>query len=181
MRVANVEMILGALLATASWAVVELFCRADGSGLWDVLKLIVQFAGALLIAWLAVRWALGRFKSEKAWERETAALADVLSALREMYRVLGRWERQELERAELSESAEKKLRKRYATAKSKFEEVSAVAIMLLPQEAADRIETLEAGLSNGNYDTWLEQIESESAMIADTLTWLIDYSKQFRR
>ena len=181
MRIEKVEIIIGALAATAFWAIVELFYRADASGLWDVIKLIVQFAGALLIAWLAVRWALGRFKSEKAWERETAALAEVLSALREMYRVLERWERQELEQTELSESAENKLRKRYATAKAKFEEVSAVAIMLLPQEAADRIENLEAGLSNAHYNAWCEEVESEAAMIADALTWLIDYSKQFRR
>jgi hypothetical protein len=50
----KVEIIIGGLLATAFWVVVELFYRPDAFGLWEVIKLIVQFAGALLIARLTV-------------------------------------------------------------------------------------------------------------------------------
>jgi hypothetical protein len=48
----------------------------------DIVKLAIQFIGALVVARLTVQWALGRFKREKKWEREVTALADVVGALR---------------------------------------------------------------------------------------------------
>jgi hypothetical protein len=176
----RVEILIGALLGIALVASIELFLKIEPSALLELVKLVVQFGGAMLIAWFTVRWALDRFKTEKMWERRTTALADVLSALREMLRVLEHWEEKEIRGAEYSQEFDEKLRDRYQKAKQKFEEVSAVAIMLLPQEAADRIETLEATLANGQYDSWFEEINAESAAIAEALAWLVDHAKEYR-
>jgi hypothetical protein len=98
----RIEIVIGGLLVTAFWATVELFYRPDGSGLWEVIKLIVQFSGALIIARLTVQWALGRFKTEKSWERQTTAFAEILASLRETIRVLDKWIGEELGEVEWS-------------------------------------------------------------------------------
>ena len=41
--------------------------------LFELSKLAVQFIGALVITWLAVKWALSRYKAEKTWELRMAA------------------------------------------------------------------------------------------------------------
>lgn len=53
---------------------------------WLVLKQIAPVLGALLVARVTVYWALERFKSEKLWERQLLALADVVAAIRRMER-----------------------------------------------------------------------------------------------
>ena len=146
----------------------------------ELSKLALQFCGALLIAWLTVRWALARFKSEKAWERRIGAMADILSALREMYRVLAIWEDRELRGLDRNEEYEEKLRTRWQEAEAKFKAVSAIAILVLPQEAADRIEKLERSLADENYDSWLEEIQGTAAAVSTAMSWLVDHSKQYR-
>jgi hypothetical protein len=64
----RIEILIGALLAHRNMGGYELFDRQDASQLWEVIKLIIQFIGALLIARLTVQWAMGRFKSEKNWD-----------------------------------------------------------------------------------------------------------------
>ena len=39
----------------------------------ELAKLAAQFFGALVVARLAVGWALRRYKTEKTWERRLAA------------------------------------------------------------------------------------------------------------
>ncbi|MDG6079736.1 hypothetical protein E3U23_11105 [Erythrobacter litoralis] len=51
---------------------------------FEIVRLIAQLVGALLIAWLAVRWALSRYKSEKVWERSLEAYSEILSLLVEI-------------------------------------------------------------------------------------------------
>lgn len=67
--------------------------------LYEVLKLVLQFGGALFIAWKAVGWALGRYKREKHWERKLQAFSEVLSALGTMNQILTQWIRDEERRS----------------------------------------------------------------------------------
>ena len=146
----------------------------------EIVKLCLQFAGALLIARLTVSWALGRFKTEKSWERKVTAMADVLSALREMLRVLSIWEDREIRKASENERYEAELRQRWQTAEEKFKEVSSVAILVLPQEVADRIEALEKALANRQHESWFDEIEANSVAISAAMTWLVDHAKEYR-
>jgi len=148
--------------------------------LQELIKLGLQFAGALAIARLTVTWALSRFKTEKAWERKIASMAEVLSALREMVRVLSIQEDRHLRHAEDNEEYENKLRERWQAAKLKFEAVSAVAILILPQEAADRIQHLEDKLANAKHESWFDEIQHDYAAVAECMTWLIDHAKDYR-
>src|SRR5260370_10405133 len=116
----RIEILIGALLATAFLTVVELFYKADAFQMWETLKLIVQFAGGLLIARVAVGWALDRFKSEKMWDRRITALADVMAALREMVRVLDKWMEEETHAAQFTDDDKAKLEERWYKAQSKF-------------------------------------------------------------
>jgi hypothetical protein len=50
----RIEILIGALLAHRNMGGYELFDRQDASQLWEVIKLIIQFVGALLIARLTV-------------------------------------------------------------------------------------------------------------------------------
>ncbi|MCK1753820.1 hypothetical protein IVA78_00915 [Bradyrhizobium sp. 137] len=159
---------------------IEIDVVVDHPVIQELSKLALQFCGALLIAWLAVRWALSRFKSEKAWERRIGAMADVLSALREMLRVLAIWEDRELRGVDQNEEYEEKLRKRWQEAEAKFKAVSAIAILVLPREAADRIEMLERALADKNYDSWMEEIQGTEVAVRTAMTWLVDHSKEYR-
>lgn len=107
-------------------------------------------------------------------------MADVLSALREMLRVLAIWEDREIRGVDRNEEYEEKLRGRWQEAEAKFKAVSAVAILVLPQEAADRIERLERALADENYDSWMEEIQGTWVAVNAATTWLVDHAKQYR-
>jgi hypothetical protein len=159
-------MMIGIGLATAAWATVGIFYAADTSGLWELLKLLAQFSGALIVAYLTVRWALTRFKSEKTWERQSAALADVFSALREMERVKYIEYSIEIEHREPSDQYVEKLRSRYSEAEKKFYDVAAIAVLVLPTGIAAVIEKLEDDLKNGDYGSRFEQLDAETYFIS---------------
>jgi hypothetical protein len=57
----------------------------------ELTEQILQLLGALLIAWVTVRLALKRFKSEKGWERQISTVADLLVVIGEMDRLNDIW------------------------------------------------------------------------------------------
>src|SRR5689334_8175445 len=81
-----VQFILGVLLTTAIASLIALFVKGDGTQIWDVVKLCLQGIGGIVIARLAVVWAVDTFKSQKRWERDASTFANILAALREMKR-----------------------------------------------------------------------------------------------
>ncbi len=175
----RVEFFIGALLATAFLAVVELFYRANSAGLWEVIKLIVQFAGALFIARLTVQWALGRFKSEKGWERQTTTFAEVISALREMERILDQLYQDEIHARNYSEAYLDRLNKRHQQIRDRYQEASSLAAIVLPDDISDIIVKLEAALADGNYDSRFEAIENESHLVTTALKELASKKHRF--
>lgn len=57
---------------------------------FELLKLVLQLSGAVIVARLTVSWALKRYKSEKTWERRMTAYIDALGAIGAMERISGR-------------------------------------------------------------------------------------------
>lgn len=110
---------------------------------WEVVKLAAQALTALVVARLAVRWALSRFKQEKVWERQLAAQSDILVALAEMRRVYGRWIDQLETYSSSNEDADREHNERYRTAKRKLEEAMPLAQLLLPAEVTRVLTKLE--------------------------------------
>ena len=175
----RVEFVIGALLATAFLAMVELFLRADSTGLWEVIKLIVQFVGALFIARLTVQWALGRFKSEKSWERQTTTFAEVISALREFERILDQLYQDEIHARSYSDEFLNRLNKRHQEIRNRYQEASSLAAIILPDDISDIIVKLEAALADGNYDSRLEAIDNELHLVTTALKELASKKHRF--
>lgn len=57
---------------------------------FELVKLVLQLSGAVIVARLTVSWALKRYKSEKTWERRMTAYIDALGAIGAMERISGR-------------------------------------------------------------------------------------------
>lgn len=103
--------------------------------LWiDLARIVLQIGGAVLVAWLAVRWALTRYETEKTWERRLGAYADLISALGEMRRVVGRWADEIEGMKDYREECQSSLSDRYQLANRRFEETVAVAKLILAPE-----------------------------------------------
>lgn len=128
------------------------------TAIWECVKLAAQAATALVIARLAVRWALSRFKQEKVWERRLTAQAEIIIALAEMRRVYGRWIDDLESHSDTNEEADREHQDRYRGAKRKLEEAMALAQLLLPQETSKVLIKLESdreGLYTGDqYDDY---------------------------
>lgn len=135
----------------------------------EIAKLVLQFVGALFVAWCTVRWALGRFKTEKMWERQASAIAQVLSSMREMQRVLDKWYDGQIKGIDYTAAYSQKLLDRYALAKSKLEEVSAIAIVILSPSIAEILLAFERKLADDEYESWAEEIEHEGAALTKAM------------
>ncbi|HWU96658.1 MAG TPA: hypothetical protein VN029_13755 [Sphingomonas sp.] len=122
---------------------------------FEAAKLALQFGGALLIARLAVVWALRRYKAEKSWERRLAAYVDVVTAIGEMLHVVGRWMSDVEDDRNPTEEWNKAQRERYQAARRRLDEGAAAASLILPQETTATLtqlrKELEASPRGGDY------------------------------
>ena len=140
----------------------------------EVCKLIAQFFGAFLIARLAVRWALRRYKSEKTWERQLSAYVDAVTALSEMRQVVGSWSDEVLEHRSTTPEHDAELRDRYQKSKRRLDEGVAAALLLLPKDTAKLLSGLEREIqrSREGYDQLLD-LDSQYEVLDKALKRLI--------
>jgi hypothetical protein len=128
----------------------------------EAIKLALQFIGALLVARLAVKWALRRFKSEKTWERRLAAYSDVIAAVGEMRLVTDEWYDDSLVRRERPEEYDRERRQRYANARRRLEEAAAMAELLLPRGTAETLgDLLKELYSSSEVATYEERLDNQ--------------------
>jgi hypothetical protein len=144
----------------------------------EVAKLVAQLGGALLIAWLTVRWALGRYKSEKMWERRTTALFDLLTAISEVHRVNSEWLQQELLRHDYAEHYSERLTSAFWSGKQRIDEIASITDILLP-EAREAIATLRAELDKDRPvdDSYQEMLEQRIAALAKARDSLVSIGR----
>lgn len=128
----------------------------------QIVTLVAQFACALIIAKLAVNWALARYKSEKIWERQLAAYADVVSAIADRKVVVDRWVFEIEERTHPSEEHQDAQRRRYRAARQRFEDGVAMARLLLPDSTSTALAELERRL-----DQLADPYEDEHRALVD--------------
>jgi hypothetical protein len=112
----------------------------------ELAKLAAQFFGALVVARLAVGWALRRYKAEKTWERRLAAYVDALAALGEMRLVVGRWYDELITDRAVSDEQSAAQTVRYQAARRRLDEGVAVAALLLPFESSGFLAGLDRSL-----------------------------------
>ena len=142
----------------------------------EFLKLALQLAGALIIARLAVNWALDRYKREKLWERRLASYADVVSALEEMIRINAEWYEEAITRRDQEKADERE--QRYKAAKLKLNEVSAVGQLLLPPRAVVVLNLLENDMRlRPRHKTYEDALDWQGDILDKALTSLIDIGR----
>lgn len=147
---------------------------------WDLTKLILQLLGAVFIAWLTVRLALRRFKSEKGWERQISTLADLLIAIDEMHRLNDFWLDAEIERREVPEETQKELRTSHGNAMSNFEKGAAVAAVLLPPDIYGIVRQLHTALTTYEPDSRLDGLEADGSALQKARDQLIEAGRKLQ-
>jgi hypothetical protein len=141
---------------------------------FEAIKLGAQFIGALVVARLAVNWALRRYKSEKTWERRLAAYVDGVTALSEMRLVVGRWMDEIENHREPPEEVTARQRDRYQTAHRRLEEGVAAALLLLPGETADLLSGLDRRIERASRgENQHDDLDAEYGVLSETLNSLI--------
>ncbi|MBB3948443.1 hypothetical protein GGQ73_004430 [Rhizobium skierniewicense] len=143
---------------------------------FDFAKIVVQAGLALLVAWSAVKWALGRYKKEKHWEKKLAAYSDVLAATGTMNQIINEWIREE---ALDGSSATDDKGTRYRVLMRKLEETIPVAAFILPPEAAALLAKLQTDLhESSNIDrSWMSTLQQEWSILERTRTQLMKLGK----
>jgi|GEM_PF-2873025 len=124
----------------------------------EIVKLLLQMGGALIVARLTVFWALRRYKSEKAWERQHDTLTTAVQAISELQRVVDEWANEDEERNYPEEYSDT-LRARFATAKRDLERVTAAGRLILPDNINSVLETLIRDLNApAEWDWWPDRV-----------------------
>lgn len=145
---------------------------------WECVKLAAQAITALVVARLAVRWALSRFKQEKVWERRLSAQAEILVALAEMRRVYGRW----IDEIEMHRNASKETdgehRDRYRAAVRKLEEAMALAQLLLSTDTSKVLQKLEHDRENVYTGDQYEDYNMHYSLLDDAICELVQNGRQ---
>jgi hypothetical protein len=147
--------------------------------IFETIKLVIQFGGAMLIAKLAVSWALKRYKSEKAWERKLAAYVDAVTVLSEMKLVVGRWIDELEQRRSASTDWDEMQYKRYQSARRRLDEGFATALLLLPAKTTDVLTELDRSIDSckQGYDQYLD-LENEYHVLSQALKRVIEFGRE---
>ncbi|MBX4876644.1 hypothetical protein HJA89_27795 [Rhizobium bangladeshense] len=113
----------------------------------ELVKILAQLLGAIVVARLTVTWAISRHKSEKTWERKEAAFTDILDSLLTMERAIDQQAR--LSRTFMdfvSNEQIKVLQAEYRAARQRYQQAIAIAQLLLPDEVSQSMIIAEGNL-----------------------------------
>lgn len=148
------------------------------SFVWECIKLAAQAITALVVARLAVRWALSRFKQEKVWERRLSAQAEILVALAEMRRVYGRWIDEIEMHRNSSKEADREHRDRYRAAVRKLEEAMPLAQLLLSKNTSNLLNKLERDRENLYTGDQFADYNLHYSLLDDAICELVQNGRQ---
>lgn len=110
--------------------------------IFETIKLVASLAGALLVAWLTVKLALGRYKHEKAWERKLEAYCDLIASLGELHTAQADLNLQLDSRGIFTPEEIVELWSRFGNARSKVVQSRTMSILLLPKESTFAVSNL---------------------------------------
>lgn len=109
----------------------------------EIGKIVAPLLVTAGIAWFTVTAALRRFKIERRWERRVDAYANLMTALRRLQLVLGRWQ-DGMERHRGLE--DERARKAFDDAHHAFEHAHGIAELLLSSEVLAQLRNLSIAL-----------------------------------
>ena len=141
--------------------------------LWfEAVKLAVQLIGAIIVARIAVKWALDRYKLEKMWERRLAAYVELIISLSEMRIVLALI--LDETDGELPPDPIANHRERYHSARRRLDEASGQALLVLSRNAADSIATIGFEIElQKRYGSGRSSLDCEHELLGDKMAEII--------
>lgn len=145
---------------------------------WEFVKLAAQAGTALVVARLAVRWALSRFKQEKLWERRLSAQAEIIVALAEMRRLYGRWMDDLESHRGTDEEVDREHRDRYRAAARQIEGAMPLAQLLLPPESSDILRKLEQDRENLYTGDQYDDYRSHYSLLDGAIAELVRHGRE---
>lgn len=129
----------------AAWPIaVSIFGERSFWG--ETLKLLIQLGGAYFIAKLTVGWALGRFRTEKAWEREVAVMVDLVRNLKELRRLAASQRDQLASPSVFSDTSANDALERILQLHEERESLSAAVRLMMPRDVSPLVERLDSRL-----------------------------------
>jgi len=153
---------------------------SDRSFWGETFKLLAQLGGAILIARWTVKWALGRFKSEKTWERELGVMVDLVRNLAELRRLAFIHRGQVGAPIPLGEELVKDLLERARQQSADRDSLSAAVRLMMPRDAGPVVDRLDSRLKkagvymkDGDHVAyWTEQVDAlDEAIVALQKVW----------
>lgn len=100
--------------------------------------------GTALIAWLAVRWAVAKFKQEKTWEKELQLYGRILASIREMQFVNELWKAEVYCGFEPAPAYSAQLQQSYIDAKRNLDEAIAMSSLVLSEASFTALAKFQA-------------------------------------
>lgn len=146
---------------------------------FEIVKLVVQFLGAALISWLAVKLAISRYKSEKSWERQIEAYVGIIKSLTELSilkrKMLGNHEANR----EQSEQETKDFDNKYQENRLKIIEYIAIAKICLPKEISKYFsEIYEEMEKSRDYDDHYIDLYSDLKIVESHIEKMTIYAQK---
>jgi len=154
------------------------------SAFLDIIKVlsigvVVSVVTAVVTAVVTVKLALRRFYTEKWWERKTQAYSEIIGSLVKMQICYARWEAKELEQRNLSEKAQKRINREYATAKEVLESAVAAGSFLISEKAADVLGSFLKELEKvGSPQYWFEDLERHYGEVIKCIAGMREIAKR---
>lgn len=142
----------------------------------EVAKMAAQFAGATLIAWLAVRWALGRYKTEKAWDRRATEIFGILDTLTDLEDLVGDWLEEEIQNAKPADDGGRG-RARFEAARARIRQAAAISRVVLPERFEKLFQELSNSLDYSPEDDYAAAYQLELSAIRKVRDEIATYGK----
>ncbi len=146
----------------------------------EIIRLALQFFGALAVTYLGVKWALNRYKREKMWEKHVNVYGDIISSYRKLLAILGRW-RPHLSGTDLINDDEiDKLVAKYHAERDRLFDALSVGLVILPKEQAKKLDEVLGQLSRPVQEErdHLKALEAEIDAVSEALKYIIPIARR---
>ena len=136
-----------------------------------VINIVAGIPVALLVAWVSVKLALRRFRSEKWFEKRVDAYTEVIGALHQMKHCTERQLRATRQGIDIPEEVEEELVSAYRKGLSELRRLTDMGALLFSSEAVTILDTLNNELKVATEEqAWWDHLDAEGAAISKALS-----------
>ena len=135
--------------------------------------LLTSTFAAFLAAWLAARFALRRYYSEKVWERKVAAYTAIFESLHDMETWFDEHLTAYFRGRDISDEESSKLGESYEKAKADLGRRLSSEAWLIPSECQERLQKMTRDRDRENSSDWFEMLDTRSAIVSQAKRDLI--------